>query len=71
MPLASATLVERVFAFTVIFATLSTYKRIDEITRPEVGVAAAVNETGELTVEFAAGVQMLTVPATPDGAHCA
>ncbi len=52
-------------------ALLSTYRRIEVIVRPDSGVAAAWNVTGEVTVEFGAGVQILTDPATPDGAHCA
>jgi hypothetical protein len=71
VPFARATEVERVFEFTVIFDTLSTYRRIAVMVRPATGVAAAANETGELTVAFAVGVQMLTVPAVPEGAHCA
>jgi hypothetical protein len=35
------------------------------------GVAAAEMVTGELTVAPLLGAQILTVPATPEGEHCA
>jgi len=51
--------------------TLSTYAFIAVTVVPVGAVAAAEIVTGEFTVAALAGAQILTVPAVPEGEHCA
>jgi hypothetical protein len=60
-----------VFPVEDAFVTLSMYAFMAVTVVPLGAVAAAEIVTGEFTVAPLAGAQILTVPATPDGEHCA